>query len=238
MDVLGQALWDYQSGHYTEDIITLSSLEEEDVLPLPYLFRTFEAMPFLEQRALQVSHGKVLDMGCGAGSHTLYLQKLGLDVTALDQSEGAIAVCRARGVTHTCCSDILEFSGPKFDTLLLMMNGIGLVGTLKQLPQYLEYFKTLLHPNGQILLDSSDIMYMFDGEMDAQKHQNPLNQRHYYGEVTFIMCYKKVIGPKFNWLYIDYHTLKKIAENQKFNCEMIAKGNHYDYLARLTLKQY
>ena len=65
---------DYHHGNYTEDIKTYSSLDEEDVIPLPYLFRDFDEMPKLEQKALELAHGKVLDIGCGAGNHTLYLQ--------------------------------------------------------------------------------------------------------------------------------------------------------------------
>ena len=70
-DIFGNALLDYQNGHYTEDIITFSSLDEKDVIPLPYLFRDFDTMPLLEQKALELCNGEILDIGCGAGSHSL-----------------------------------------------------------------------------------------------------------------------------------------------------------------------
>ena len=117
-DVLGRAVMDYQQENYTEDIKTFSSLDEEDVIPVPYLFREFKDMPEIEQKALKLARGKVLDIGCGAGSHALYLQKKGLEVTALDNSEGCIAVTKERGVQKAVLSNILDYSEEPFDTLL------------------------------------------------------------------------------------------------------------------------
>ena len=132
-DILGKALLDYQSGNYSEDIKTYSSLDEEDIIPIPYLFRDFKKMPPLEQKALKLCYGNILDIGCGAGSHSLYLQKKGLAVTALDQSPGAVETCKLRGIGHTVLQDIQEFNLQKYDTLLMLMNGIGIVGKLKNI---------------------------------------------------------------------------------------------------------
>ena len=184
MDILGTALLDYFDGNYTEDIQTFSSLNEEDSLPLPYLFRPFEDMPKLEQLALQHCYGSVLDIGAGAGSHSLWLQNKGTDVMALDQSKGAIDVCQLRGVKKLCNQKIEDFSKEKFDTLLLLMNGIGLAGTLANLPQFLIHLKSLLKDHGQILLDSSDIVYMFDADDDGGIWVP--GDVNYYGEVTLL----------------------------------------------------
>lgn len=234
MDVMGKALLDFQIGAYTEDIKTISSLEEQDVLPLPYLFRSFQEMPLLEQSALELCFGKVLDVGCGAGSHTLHLQQKGLEVTALDQSSGAIQVCKLRGIKKTVCTEFLTYGEAKFDTLLILMNGVGISGKLKNLSAFLKHAKNLLHPNGQILLDSSDIIYMY--EMDGDGGYWVPGDLDYYGEVRFQMEYKSQKGPIFDWLYLDFGTLATYAEKENLKCELIVKGKHYDYLARLSKK--
>ncbi len=236
MDILGSALLDFQEGNYSEDITTFSSLDEEDVLAIPYLFRDFEKMPLIEQKALAFCKGKVLDVGCGAGSHSIYLQKNGFNVMGLDQSEGAIQVCRARGIKRTVCTEFLNFFETGFDTILLLMNGIGISGKLEKLAEFLKHAKKRLSPNGQILLESSDIIYMFEKEEDGG-YWIP-GDVDYYGEVQFQMSYKNEKGPIFDWLYLDFETLAAYAEGENLHCEMIAKGDHYDYLARLSPKKY
>lgn len=235
-DLFGKALLDYQNGMYSEDIRTTSSLDEDDVLPLPYLFRDFEDMPSLEQKALSLCRGRILDIGCGAGSHSLYLQEMGYDVTGLDSSKGAIATCRLRGVENSIKSDILDFSGSDegvrkgYDTLLMLMNGIGIVGQVKLLDRYLMHLKSLLCPDGQILLDSSDIIYMYEDFEDRDMSQE---NHPYYGEVEFTMHYKGQKSDRFHWLYLDYPNLQKAAERNGLRSECMALGPHYDYLARL-----
>ena len=234
-DVFGMALNDYQNGRYTEDIKTFSSLDEEDIIPVPYLFRTYDEMPKIEQKALQLARGKVLDIGAGAGSHALYLQNKGFDVTALDNSEGAIAVCKDRGIESTVKKAILDYSEEKFDTLLLLMNGIGLAGKLKNLSDFLHHLASLLRPNGQVLLDSSDIIYMFEQDDDGG-YWIP-DDGTYYGEVSFEMEYKGQKSNPFDWVYVDINTLQNACESNGFNCELVISGEHYDYLAKLTLKK-
>tara|TARA_R110002111_G_scaffold253675_1_gene318960 strand:+ start:21 stop:734 length:714 start_codon:yes stop_codon:yes gene_type:complete len=232
-DILGKAVLDYQTGNYSEDIKTYSSLDEEDMIPIPYLFRDFKKMPALEQKALKLCKGNIMDIGCGAGSHSLYLQKKGFDVTALDQSPGAIETCKLRGIEHTVLQGIQDFKLQKYDTLLMLMNGIGIVGKLKNIDQFLSHLKSLLKPKGQILLDSSDIIYMYDEDEDGG-YWIPDDQ-NYYGEVTFEMEYRGERSEPLDWLYLDYNTLQRAANANNLTCELVSKGKHYDYLAKLTL---
>ncbi len=231
MDVLGKALLDYQQGRYSEDIVTHSSLDQTDELPLPYLFRNYEAMPDLEQQALQLCKGEVLDIGCGAGSHSLFLQEKGTTVTAIDASKGAIETCALRGIENCVHQNIYDFKNHKFDTLLLLMNGIGLAGKLKNLAAFFSHLKSLLLPGGQILLDSTDIIYMYEAD-EAISTTSP----SYYGEVDFTMTYKKETGALFHWLYIDQASLIREAKNNQLRCEIVSLGEHFDYLARLSLE--
>ncbi|RAV30877.1 class I SAM-dependent methyltransferase [Sinomicrobium soli] len=232
-DIIGMAIRDYYTGNYTEDIITETSISEEDILPVPYLFRDYGQMPEIEQVALMMARGKVLDIGCGAGSHALYLQQQKqLDVTAADTSPGAVEICKKRGVSKTVNSDIMDYNETGFDTVLLLMNGLGLCGKLDRIGTFLLHLKSLLGPGGQILLDSSDILYMFDEDEDGGKWIPSFPA--YYGELEFRMRYKNVQGPSFPWLFCDYNTLQNAAAVHGFDCELLLEGAHHDYLARLT----
>lgn len=230
-DILGKAVLDYQIGHYSEDIKTYSSLEEEDIIPVPYLFRDYKTMPELERKALKRCRGNILDIGCGAGSHSLYLQNKGLNVTALDNSPGAVETCKQRGIDQVVLADVLDLEDQRYDTLLMLMNGIGIVGRLNRIDAFLGHLKTLLKPNGQILLDSSDIIYMFDEDEDGG-YWIPDGQE-YYGEVSFVMEYKGQKSEPIPWLYIDYNTLQRAANANNLSCELVYEGEHYDYLAKL-----
>ena len=232
-DILGQALLDFQNGNYTEDIRTETNISEEDVLLLPYLFRDFSEMPPLEKKALELSKENVLDVGCGAGIHSLYLQKKGLKVTAIDTSKGAIEVCKLRGIDDARCIDLLQFKNEKFDTILLLMNGTGIFQKLEFIEEYLQHLKLLLNPNGQILIDSSDLRYMYDEGEDEGSIMVPSDR--YYGELEFIIHYKKWSSNSFDWLYLDITIFKNACLTNGFNFELIEQGENFDYLARLTL---
>ena len=233
-DLFGKAILDFQTNNSPEDIITETSISEADDMSVGYLFRTFDEMPKLEQKAIQLSKGKILDVGCGAGSHSLYLQKeQNLDVTAIDISPNAIEACQLRGVKNTFVQNVLDIENQTFDTILLLMNGTGIFGTLKETTKYLQKLKSLLNPNGQILIDSSDIIYMFDQDEEDESYLIPADG--YYGELTFTISYKNETEDSFLWLYLDYNTLQNAANANGLQCEMIVEGEHFDYLARLSL---
>jgi SAM-dependent methyltransferase len=233
-DLFGKAILDYQTGNNSENLITETSISEADEMSVAYLFRDYKAMPKIEQKALQLARGKVLDVGCGAGSHSLYLQnKRGLDVTSIDISPAAIETCKLRGVKNTIVTDLLQLENQKFDTILLLMNGTGIFGKLNKISGFLQKLKSLLNDGGQILLDSSDIIYMFDEDEDGGKWIP--TDTEYYGELVFTVSYKNETEEPFDWLYIDYNTLQNAAHANGLNCELAMEGRHYDYLARLTL---
>ncbi|PWI31356.1 SAM-dependent methyltransferase [Flavobacteriaceae bacterium LYZ1037] len=228
-DLFGKALLDYQNDNYTEDLITSTNISDEDELPLPYLFRDFKEMPKLEQKALKLSKGKTLDVGCGSGSHSLYLQEKEFEVKAIDISKGAIEVAKKRGVLNTEVLDILDET-ETFDTILLLMNGTGIFQELKNVSKYLKHLKSLLNPKGQILIDSSDIKYMYQDEDGGLWIDTNAN---YYGELDYYLSYKKDHEEPMKWLYLDFDTLKLACESVGLQCEKVMDGKHFDYLAKL-----
>ena len=231
-DPFGQAILDFTKSKKPFDIIVKADLCDDDIIPIETLFRSFDEMPKLEQKALQLAKGKVLDVGCGAGSHSLTLQnERKLDVTSIDISPNAIEACQLRGLKKAKVQDVMTVENEKFDTILLLMNGTGIFGTLKETPLFLEKLKSLLNPSGQILIDSSDIIYMFDDDDDGGKW---IIGNGYYGELTFTVSYKSEIEETFPWLYLDYNTLQNAAFANGLHCELVLEGGHYDYLAMLS----
>ena len=231
-DLFGKAILDYQTNNNPEDIITETSISEADEMSVAYLFRDYKNMPKLEQKALQLAKGKVLDVGCGAGSHALYLEKKGFDVTAIDISKNAIKACTLRGVKNAINKNVLDLeTSEKYDTILLLMNGTGIFGTLNNISKYLKKIKSILTEKGQILIDSSDLIYMYNQDEDGA-YEVPANG--YYGELTFSIQYKGETEDIFPWLYLDYNTLQNACYANGLKCELIKEGKHFDYLARLT----
>ena len=233
-DLFGKAILDYQTNNSPEDLVTETSISEADEMLVSYLFRTYNEMPELEQKALQLAKGSVLDVGCGAGSHTLALQnERKLDVTAIDISENAVKACQLRGIENVKVANILDLDVKnKFDTILLLMNGTGIFGTLKETDKYLQKLKSLLKDKGQILIDSSDLIYMYDQDEDGAFC---IPAEGYYGELTFTVQYKGETEDTFPWLYLDYNTLQNAAIANGLKCELLLEGEHFDYLARLSL---
>lgn len=228
-DIFGKALLDYHRQPGQQHLITWTNLTEDDPVPLAYFFRTHAQMPALEQTALEMSAGRVLDIGCGSGSHALYLQdEKKLAVTGIDQSAGAIAVAQERGVHHCIHAPILAHQNHTYDTLLLLMNGLGVAHTLNGVLPLLRHLKGLIAPSGQILVDSSDLIYLFPkNEQSTWK-----NQPDYYGEVDYGIAYQQE-EEVFPWLYLDYARLNHWAQQAGLQCEKVMDGPHFDYLARL-----
>lgn len=230
-DPMGAAIRDYQNKGKASRLRVLSSMFDEDEMPVAHLFRTFNQMPRLEQKALSMAKGRVLDIGAGAGCHALALQERGLEVKAIDISPLSCEVMKERGVKDAECVNLFDpqLQG-KYDTLLLLMNGTGIAGKLNRLPMLLNRLKELLAEGGQILIDSSDLKYIYeneDGSMDID-----LNAP-YYGEVDYQMQYKNVKGEPFDWLYTDPMLLASISKQCGLNCEIVVEGENYDFLARL-----
>lgn len=267
-DPMGAAILDFQQHGKAARLRVLSSMFEEDEMPVTHLFRSIQEMPVLEQKALQLAKGRVLDIGAGSGCHTLELQEKGLAVKAIDISPLSCEAMKLRGVKDAECINLFDphlssgnhsgvnqenhsgenqeahseenqeahseknqeqFEGG-FDTILLLMNGTGIAGKIEHLPALFQRLKALLNPGGQILIDSSDLKYIYENE-DGSFDIN-LNGA-YYGEVDYQMIYKDVKGDRFDWLYVDFPLLKSIAETCGLHGELVAEGEHYDYLARI-----
>jgi SAM-dependent methyltransferase len=229
-DPIGQAILDFQKSKKPADIIVKSDICEDDIIPVEVLFRGLSEMPELELQALNLVKGSVLDVGAGAGIHALELMDRGNKVLAIDTSTGAISHMKAMGI-NAVQQDFFDFEGGKFDTLLLLMNGIGIAGTLSNLEATLIHAKKLLNPGGKILCDSSDIKYLYEDE-DGSLWID-LNTE-YYGNFRFQMQYKTEKSDWFNWLYVDFDNLFQAAKKTGYKASKVFEMDDH-YLAELIL---
>lgn len=233
-DVLGQALLDYHHGKAGAAVTVHCSAADDEPLPAAYFFRTVLQMPELERLALDESRGRVLDLGAGAGCHSLELQSRGFQhVKAVDVSAGAVQVMAERGVRTVARHDLFAPLPPTelpYDTILLLMNGLGLTGTLEGLDKFLTHARTLLAPDGQILATSSDVRYLYEDEDGALLIN--LNGP-YYGEVEYTLSYAGRTGEPFPWLFVDAALLNDAAETAGYTAEFLSEDENDQYLVRL-----
>ena len=232
-DPMGAAIADFFTKGKAAKLRVLSSQFDEDEIPVEQLFRTFDEMPELEQEALRLASGKILDCGAGSGCHALALQDMGKDVEAIDISPRSVEVMQKRGVNQAYCMNLFDENYlHKFDTILMLMNGSGIIGKLENMRAFFTKMKQILNPGGCIYMDSSDLRYLFEDE-DGSFLVDLAGG--YYGEIDFRMQYKQVRGEAFDWLYVDFQTLSYYAEANGFKAEMVREGEHYDYLACLKM---
>lgn len=230
-DPMGQAIADFHRNGIAGRLRVFSPQFEEDEIPAETLFREFEEMPAIEQKALEMASGRILDVGAGAGCHALALQEMNKGVKAIDISPLSVETMTKRGVEDAELADFFEMQPEtKYDTILMLMNGSGIIGKIENMSRFFNHLRSVLAPGGQVLMDSSDIRYVFeneDGSLDIDLNAG------YYGELEYQMQYKRTKGDSFPWLYIDFGTLQSYAEQNGFHAELIAEGEHFDYLARL-----
>lgn len=225
-DILGKAISGYFEGDKTSKLWINNTYGEPDEMPLDYYFRDKLNMPELEHFALEHCRGKILDIGAAAGAHSLILQDLKQEVTALDISPLLAKTLKMRGINNVIEGNIFNLDPAiKYDSLLLLMNGIGISQSISGLDLLLSKLKSLLAKNGQILFDSSDVSYLYNEELPQDK---------YHGEIEYQYEYKGEKGEWFSWLYVDFETIRKAATKQNLKAELLAQDEDEHFLCRLT----
>jgi SAM-dependent methyltransferase len=219
----GRALRDFLAGRTDAEVVVRDAEGEEERTPVRVFFRGPKEFSALDAAALDLCRGRVLDVGAGAGCHALELQTRGVAVTAIDVSPDAVAVMRRRGVRDVRRADVFAWDGERFDTVLILMNGIGLAGSLQGLDRFLTEAPRLLGTGGQVLLDSFD-----------PGPPEPGRSRRYPGEMRFQLEYDGVRGAPYDFLFLDYATLRRHARAAGWRCDSIWQEAEGHYLARLT----
>lgn len=229
-DAYGKALLAYFKGDRKAKVKVESNIVDTEYWKLSEFFHSWDNMSEIERRALKLCNGRTLDVGAGSGSHSLWLKDNGMEVSAIDLSPGAVEVMRERGLDAQR-QDFYALSGVRYDTLLFLMNGAGIAQTMKNLPRFLEHCKSLLNDGGQVLLDSSDLKFLYDDEDLAEMTE----EGRYYGEIDYWMSYRGETDEKFDWLFVDFNSLKLVCESCGLKAEKVYEDNHFQYLAKISL---
>lgn len=232
-DPFGKAILDYLDGVRDAHIRVDSNITEDESIPVNYLFRSFDQMPEKEQRALSMAKGRILDAGAGSGAHSLVLQQQNKNVVALDYSFSCCKAMQKQGLKEVLHQDFfLLDETQKFDTLLFMMNGLGMPGKVERLETFFIKCKSLLNPGGIIVGESTDILYMFEEEDGSVELD--LNGE-YYGEMEYKMTYNSIEGEWFSWLYVASDLVIEAAEKVGFKVIDFYEGEESDYMVAFEL---
>lgn len=234
-DPMGAAIADYYRYKKADKLRLFSSQFDEDEMSVSQFFRSFKDMPTLEQTALTGARGKILDVGAGGGCHALALREMGKDVTPIDISPRSVEIIKEQGIDNVRHINLFDPAlNDSYDTILMLMNGSGIIGKIQNIPAFLSRVRELLNPGGALYMDSSDLRYLFEDEEDGSFTIDLAGE--YYGQIDFQLQYKDIIGEPFDWLYIDFDTLEMYASECGFDVELVQEGAHYDYLAKLTVR--
>ena len=227
-DPLGAMMLDYLNGRHDAYVEVESPTLEMWTMPGETMFRGFSEMDDMERSALQLCRGKILDVGAGAGCHSLYLQQNNMDVDALDISPGCIEVMAQRQVKNVLHQNLFSLTERKYSTVLMLMNGLGICGTLDGCNLFLQFIKTILAAGGQVIAESTDLGSLYE---DLGTSDYSLDS--YYGETEFIMKYQSITSDPFNWIYVDFKTLETLAVFNGLRCEQVITDTGGKYLARI-----
>ncbi|WP_221409102.1 class I SAM-dependent methyltransferase [Reichenbachiella versicolor] len=223
-DIHGQAIKDYYRGEESP-LLLYNSYGEPEEMPVEVFFRDEHDFTYLEHLAISACEGKILDLGAGAGTHSLFLQALGYDVEAVDNSLGCATIMRDQGIKNVIHDNYQNIT-KKYDTILMLMNGIGIAGKLNNIPELIEKCFNMLEPDGKIIFDSSDITYLYDSETPRPEH--------YYGEIRYQYEYKGEKSNWFDWVYVDSGKIQEICNRMNLSCEILTKGDDDQYLGCIT----
>ncbi len=230
-DPLGRMLLDYYAGNMDARVRVESPGLDMPPMTGKTMFRSFDRMNRVEQKALGLCRGHVLDVGAGSGCHSLYLLEMGKTVTALDISPGCIVVMKNQGMKNLVHDSIFNLAQGSYNTILMLMNGLGICGTLDGLNLFFDRVRNLLAPGGRIIADSTDLSMFMDEKRDPGPGPEP-----YFGEVEFAMAYNKVKGEPFAWLYVDFYTLEYMAACHGMDCQRLMTDQEGRYLAVMAKK--
>jgi len=232
MNPFSRALLDFHAGK----LDAVFTIRRDDGFRQPVAAAQFfdvERFPPLEGRALEECYGAVLDIGCAAGRHSLELRRRGWQVTSLDILSEMESILKDRGLTDVVIADVFQLSGRRFDTLLMLMNGIGMTGNSNGLVRLLRHAHDLVVAGGQIVCDSIDVSATLHPQHVAYREKN-LAEGRPAGQQSFTMEYEGEQSAPFDWLHIDFESISQVCIATGWKAELLESESSGSYLCKLT----
>jgi SAM-dependent methyltransferase len=233
MKPFGLALLDYFRGDESATLTVIRDDGSIEPMPASGFFRNAQEFE-VERVALEMARGRVLDAGAGTGIHSKYLQEKGFSVCAIDILPQAVQIMQQQKVKDIRQIDIMSLRDEKFDTILMLGHGIGVVEDVPGLDRFLGNAGNILKPGGQILLTSLDVRVTNDPKNLAYQKHNYESGR-YFGEIRMQFRYGDIVGPVFSWLHVDAQTLQEHGQRFGLRTEVILTQHDGNYLAKLTI---
>jgi SAM-dependent methyltransferase len=233
-DAFGLLLLDYLSDRAGDPFLERDDGHAGPALAAECFFAEREQWPDAERAVFDLVWGRVLDVGAGAGRHSLEAQRRGLGVVAIDISPGAVEACRRRGVRDTRLLPLASVGEGLgiFDTVLMMCGNFGLVGKAEEAAATLRRLHAITSPNGRIVLDSVDPHVDADAADIAYQARNRALGRM-PGQVTIRIRYGERVTPWYDLLNVSAAELGQLVAGTGWRLAQVAEGEPPDYYAIL-----
>lgn len=201
-------------------------------------FSDYEDWSEIEQQAVDQTKGRVVDIGCGAGRHSLYLQEKGFDITAIDNSAGAIEVCKLRGLEKVfvySIDEIDKFEPNSFDTILMLGNNFGLFGDPENAKILLKKMHKITPPNAQIIAQTLN-PYMTDDKAHLKYQKQNKKLGRMAGQIRLRVRYFQYIGEWFDYLFVSPEEMTGIIENSDWQIRELTHPENSTYFGVIEKK--
>jgi len=231
-DAFGRMLWAYYNGQRVFEIDERDDGYIEASTSPKLYFSDYEDWPQHEKKAMEYVKGRVLDIGCGAGRHSLYLQKKGLDVLGIDNSPLAIKVCKLRGLKKAKIMSIedIDFKPKSFDTIIMMGNNFGLFGSFQKARSLLKRFHKITSDDGLIVAETRD-PYKTDNPAHLEYHELNRKRGRMGGQVRIRVRFEKYATPWFDYLFVSKEEMDEILKGTGWKVKQYIDSGNALYIA-------
>ncbi|MBU4501521.1 MAG: class I SAM-dependent methyltransferase [Nanoarchaeota archaeon] len=239
-DAYGQEVWAFFQDKESYEIVERNDGFIDLSEGAPAYFAEYKDWPKIQKQGIKFAKGKILDIGSGAGRITLYLQKKGFDVVAIDNSPLAIKVCKKRGVKNAKVLSIEKigtFKPDTFDTVIMLGNNFGLFGSFKKAKSLLKEFYRITSPNATIIAESND-PYKTDNPIHLGYHKFNKKRGRMPGQLRIRIRFEKCVGRWFDYLLVSKTEMKKILEGTGWKIKKFINSKKSSYIAIIKKKRF